>query len=301
MDRLTSMAVFVRVVEKGSFAAVAEEFSLSTTMVANHVRALETHLGARLLDRTTRRHSLTEIGSVYVERCRDVLSSVQAADYVAEALRAVPRGKLRMTSPVTYGAHRLVPLIGEYMALYPEVQVELVLNDRVVDMVEEGFEVALRSGVVDGANLIARPLRASRMYAVASPAYLQRHGTPQHPAELASHNCLGFMSWGKGHAWRFTQGVTQGTTQNAQLVEVPVRGSFISNNGQALLTAALSGLGVVVQADVLLDAAIASGQLVQLLPAWGLPARPIHLVRTRDARPTAKLRTFVDFLVERLG
>ncbi|WP_211473074.1 LysR family transcriptional regulator [Collimonas humicola] len=293
MDRLTSMAVFVRVVEKGSFAAAAEEFSLSTTMVANHVRALETHLGARLLDRTTRRHSLTEIGSVYVERCRDVLSSVQAADHVAEALRAVPRGKLRMTSPVTYGAHRLVPLIGEYMTLYPEVQVELVLNDRVVDMVEEGFEVALRSGAVDGANLIARPLRSSRMFAAASPAYLKRHGKPRHPAELAGHNCLGFMSWGKDHSWRFTQG--------EQLEEVPVRGSFVSNNGQALLTAALNGIGVVVQADVLLDAAIASGQLVQLLPKWSLPARPIHLVRTRDSRPTAKLRTFVDFLVERLG
>ncbi|NKI71085.1 LysR family transcriptional regulator [Collimonas pratensis] len=293
MDRLTSMAVFVRVVEKGSFAAVAEEFSLSTTMVANHVRALETHLGARLLDRTTRRHSLTEIGSVYVERCRDVLNSVQAADYVAEALRAVPRGKLRMTSPVTYGAHRLVPLIGEYMTLYPEVQVELVLNDRVVDMVEEGFEVALRSGVVDGANLIARPLRPSRMFAVASPAYLKRHGRPRHPAELSGHNCLGFMSWGKDHSWRFSQG--------EQLEVVPVRGSFVSNNGQALLTAALNGIGVVVQADVLLDAAIASGQLVQLLPEWSLPGRPMHLVRTRDARPTAKLRTFVDFLVARLG
>ncbi|MGB7192742.1 MAG: LysR family transcriptional regulator [Collimonas pratensis] len=293
MDRLTSMAVFVRVVEKGSFAAVAEEFSLSTTMVANHVRALETHLGARLLDRTTRRHSLTEIGSVYVERCRDVLNSVQAADYVAEALRAVPRGKLRMTAPVTYGVHKLVPLIGEYMALYPEVQVELVLNDRVVDMVEEGFEVALRSGVVDGANLVARPLRSSRMFAVASPAYLKRHGTPRHPAELAAHNCLGFMSWGKDYAWRFSRG--------EQLEKVPVHGTFVSNNGQALLTAALNGIGVVVQADVLLDADIASGQLVQLLPEWTLPGRPIHLVRTRDARPTAKLRTFVDFLVARLG
>ncbi|HWW07226.1 LysR family transcriptional regulator [Collimonas sp.] len=293
MDRLTSMAVFVRVVEKGSFAAVAEEFSLSTTMVANHVRALESHLGARLLDRTTRRHSLTEIGSVYVERCRDVLNSVQAADYVAEALRAVPRGKLRMTAPVTYGAHRLVPLIGEYMALFPEVQVELVLNDRVVDMVEEGFEVALRSGSLSGANLIARPLRPSRMFAVASPAYLERHGRPQHPADLANHNCLGFMSWGKDHEWRFTQG--------EQALSIPVRGSFVSNSGQALLSAAVSGIGVVVQGDVLLESAIASGQLLQLLPAWDLPTRPIHLVRTRDARPTAKLRTFVDFLVQRLG
>lgn len=293
MDRLTSMAVFVRVVEKGSFAAVADEFSLSTTMVANHVRALEAHLGARLLDRTTRRHSLTEIGSVYVERCRDVLNSVQAADYVAEALRDVPRGKLRMTAPVTYGAHRLVPLIGDYMALFPEVQVELVLNDRVVDMVEEGFELALRSGSLAGANLVARPLRPSHMFAVASPTYLARYGTPQHPSDLASHNCLGFMSWGKDHEWRFTQ--------DGQTLPVPVRGSFATNSGQALLAAAVNGMGVVVQGDMLLESAIDGGQLVRLLPAWELPARPVHLVRTRDARPTAKLRTFVDFLVQRLG
>jgi len=293
MDRLTSMAVFVRVVERGSFAAVADEFALSTTMVANHVRALEAQLGARLLERTTRRHSLTEIGAVYVERCRDVLSSVQEADQVAEALRALPQGTLRVTAPVSYGAHRLVPLVGQYMAQYSDVRVELNLNDRVVDLLEEGFDVAIRSGSLQTPNLIARPLQPSRMLAVASPAYLQRYGAPQQPADLSGHNCLGFMPWGRDHEWRFTRG--------DQTVRVPVRGSFVSNNGQALLTAALSGIGVVVQADVLLDDAVTSGQLVQLLPAWGLPTRQIHIVRTRDLRPTAKLRTFVDFIVERLG
>ncbi|MCW3479107.1 LysR family transcriptional regulator [Neisseriaceae bacterium JH1-16] len=293
MDRLTSMAVFVRVVEKGSFAAVADEFALSTTMVANHVRALEAQLGTRLLERTTRRHSLTEIGAVYVERCRDVLSSVQAADRVAEALRALPQGTLRVTAPVSYGAHRLVPLIGQYMVQFPEVRVELNLNDRVVDLLEEGIDVAIRSGPLQAPNLIARPLRPARMLTVASPAYLQRHGTPQQPADLVEHNCLGFMPWGRDHEWQFTRG--------EQTERVPVRGSFVSNNGQALLTAALSGIGVVVQADVLLEQAVASGQLVQLLPDWELPTRQIHIVRTRDLRPTAKLRSFVDFIVERLG
>jgi len=292
MDRLTSMAVFVRVVEKGSFAAVADEFALSTTMVANHVRALEAQLGARLLERTTRRHSLTEIGAVYVERCRDVLSCVQEADQVAEALRALPQGTLRVTAPVSYGAHRLVPLIGQYMAQFPDVRVELTLNDRVVDLLEEGIDVAIRSGPLLNPNLIARPLRPARMLTVASPAYLQEHGTPRQPAELLGHNCLGFMSWGRDHEWQFTRG--------GQTERVPVRGSFVSNNGQALLTAALCGIGVVVQADVLLEQAVASGQLVQLLPDWDLPTRPVHIVRTRDLRPTAKLRTFVDFIVERL-
>lgn len=293
MDRLTSMAVFVRVVEKGSFAATADEFGLSTTMVANHVRALEQQLGARLLDRTTRRHSLTEIGAAYLERCRDVLSSVQAADQVAEALRAVPQGTLRVTAPVTWGAHRLMPVIGAYMAAHPGVQVELSLNDRVVDMHEEGFDAAIRSGVLHDEALIARPLAPSRMFAVASPAYLEAHGLPHEPAALAGHACLGFMAWGRHHHWRFQQG--------DRTVEVPVQGPLICNNGQALLTAALCGVGVVVQADVLLAPAIESGRLVRLLPDWELPARPIHIVRRREIRPTAKLRTFVDFVVEKLG
>ena len=293
MDRLTSMAVFIRVVEKGSFAAAADEFGLSTTMVANHVRALEEQLGARLLNRTTRRHSLTEIGAAYLERCRDVQSSVQAADQVAETLRAVPQGTLRVTAPVTWGAHRLMPVIGAYMAAYPGVQVELSLNDRVVDMQEEGFDAAIRSGPLDDDQLIARPLQPSCMFAVASPAYLQAHGVPREPGELERHACLGFLAWGRQHHWRFVQGDRK--------VEVPVRGPLVCNNGQALLTAALCGIGVVVQADVLLAPSIEAGQLVRLLPDWELPMREIHIVRRREIRPTAKLRTFVDFVTERLA
>lgn len=293
MDRLTSMAVFVRVVEKGSFTAVAEEFGLSTTMVANHVRSLEHQLGARLLDRTTRRHSLTEIGGAYVERCRDVLSSVQAADQVAEALRAVPQGTLRVTAPVTWGAYRLMPVIGAYMATYPGVQVELSLNDRVADLHEEGFDAAIRSGPLQDDSLIARPLAPARMVAAASPAYLQARGTPCEPEALADHDCLGFMAWGRHHHWRFERA--------GRTVEVPVSGPLVCNNGQALLTAALCGMGVVVQADVLLEASLDAGQLVRLLPDWELPQRQLHIVRRPEVRPTAKLRTFVDFVVEKLG
>ncbi|WP_267222433.1 LysR family transcriptional regulator [Dyella silvae] len=293
MDRLTSMAVFVRVVEKGSFAAVADEFELSTTMVANHVRSLEQQLGAQLLERTTRRHHLTEIGAAYLERCRDVLSSVKAADEVAEAMRAEPQGTLRVTAPVTWGAHRLMPVIGAYMAAYPTVQVELSLNDRVVDLHEEGFDAAIRSGPVHDEALVARSLSPSEMFAVASPAYLQSHGTPNQPEDLAGHACLGFMAWGARHHWRFRK--------EGRQVEVPVQGPLMCNNGQALLTAALHGVGVVVQADVLLAPSIASGQLVRLLPDWSLPTRHIQIVRRREVRPTAKLRTFVDFVLERLG
>ncbi|AIF49290.1 LysR family transcriptional regulator [Dyella japonica] len=293
MDRLTSMEVFVRVVEKGSFAAAAEASGLSTTMVANHVRALEQQLGAQLLERTTRRHHITEIGVAYLERCRDVLNSVQAADRVAEALRAEPQGTLRVTAPVTWGAHRLMPVVGAYMAKYPSVQVELSLNDRVVDLHEEGFDVAFRSGPLLDDALVARPLAPAHMFVVASPAYLQAHGVPEEPDDLAGHACLGFMAWGRHHHWRFTKGERR--------VEIPVQGPLVCNNGQALLSAALCGVGVVAQADVLLSPSIEAGLLVRLLPDWELPARHVHVVRRRETRPTAKLRTFVDFALQRLG
>jgi DNA-binding transcriptional LysR family regulator len=293
MDRLTSMTVFVRVAEKGSFAAVAAEFDLSQTMVANHVRALETALGARLLDRTTRRHALTEIGAAYLERCRDVLASVHAADHVAEALRAVPQGTLRVSAPVSWGTHRLVPVVGAYMARYPEVRVELSLNDRVVDLAEEGFDCGFRSGDLADQRLIARPLQRTRMLVAAGKGYLRRHGTPRTPRELGAHALLGFTPWGAEPVLRFEQA--------GETVRVAVRGPLTINNGQALLAAALADIGVAVQADALLAPAIARGELVQLLPDWHLPERALHVVRLPEARPSAKLRTFVDFVVEQLG
>jgi DNA-binding transcriptional LysR family regulator len=293
MDRLTSMAVFVRVAEKGSFAAVAPEFSLSQTMVANHVRALEEALNARLLDRTTRRHALTEIGAAYLERCRDVLASVQAADHVAEALRAVPQGTLRISAPVTWGTHRLVPVLGAYMARHPGVRVELSLNDRVVDLAEEGFDCGFRSGDLADSRLIARPLQRALMRVAASRAYLDRHGVPATPRDLAGHALLGFAPWGADPVLRFERA--------GERVNVPVRGTLVINNGQALLAAAEAGIGIAVQADALLDPSIARGDLVVLLPDWQLPSRALHVVRLPEARPSAKLRTFVDFVVERLG
>ena len=293
MDRLTSIDVFVRVADQGSFAAVARDLGLSQTMVANHVRALETALDARLLDRTTRRQSLTEIGAAYLERCRDVLASLHAAHHVAESLRAVPQGTLRVSAPVSWGTHCLVPVLASYMASHPEVRVELSLNDRVVDLAEEGFDCAFRSGELADQGLIARPLRRAQMRVAASPDYLARHGTPRRPEDLRRHALLGFAPWGRDPQLRFERA--------GAMVRVAVRGPLVVNNGQALLAAALAGVGIAVQADALLDAAIARGELVRLLPRWSLPSRALHVVRLPQPRPSAKLRTFVDHVVEHLG
>src|SRR5450830_5173 len=292
-DKLRSMEVFVAAATADSFAAAAQVLDISAVMVGKHVRALEQQLGASLLERTTRRQTLTEIGMRYLERCRDVLASVDTADRVAEVLRAVPQGVLRVSAPVSYGLQRLMPVISAYAEPHPQVQVDLALNNRVVDLADEAVDVAIRSGALYDAELIARPLRPAQMLVVASPAYLARHGRPQHPADLAQHNCLAFGALEPGHSWRFMQGESR--------VDVPVRGAFASNNGQALLAAALAGMGVVVQTDTLLESHIAAAELIVLLPDWQLPTRALHIVRRPENRPSAKVRSFVDFVLERLA
>ncbi|WP_091905318.1 LysR family transcriptional regulator [Chitinasiproducens palmae] len=293
MDKLRAMEVFVAAVDAGSFASAATALNVSAVMVGKYIQALETLLGARLLERTTRRQRLTEIGAVYVERCRDVLASVQTADGVAEALRAQPQGTLRVTAPVSFGAHRLTPVIGDYLAAHPQVRIDLNLNDRIVDLAEEGFDCGIRmSRTLDG-RLVARALATSRMYAVASPAWVARHGMPAHPSELEAFPLLNFALWGPSHVWRFTR--------DDETVDVPVRGQFGTNNGQALLSAAMAGIGVIMQADALLGPAIAAGHVVPLLPDWQLPTRPVHIVRLAETGPSAKVRSFVDYVVSRLG
>lgn len=293
MDQLTSMAVFVRVAKARSFAAAADALDLSPTMVANHVRALEARLGARLIERTTRRHSLTDIGTAYLERCREVLACVEAADAVAEATRTRPEGLLRVTAPVSYGAYRLAPVVAAYCRACPAVQVELDLNDRVIDLEEEGFHAGIRSGRMSNGRLSAVMLRPSSMWAAASPAYLDAAGLPRHPGDLAAHTCLAFTVWGPDHAWRFTR--------DGETVAVPIHAPLTVNNGQALVQAASAGLGIVVQADFLLEQAIRSGTLVRVLSDWALPTRPTQLVTPRRTPPSAKLRSFIDFVSQQLG
>jgi DNA-binding transcriptional LysR family regulator len=292
-DKLRSMQVFTAAATAGSFAAAAQELGMSPVMVGKHVHALERQIGARLIERTTRRQSLTEIGMVYLERCRDVLAGVDAADRVAETLRAEPQGSLRISAPASYGEQRLVPVIGAYMALYPQVRIDLVLSNRVVDMAEEGIDVAVRSGPLNDTGLIARTLRPAHMLAAASADYLARRGTPRHPSDLATHECLLFADWGPQPTWRFRRGKEQ--------VEVAAAGAFVSNTGSSLVTAGIAGMGVVVQADVMMEPALEAGKLVRLLPQWELPSRAMHILRRQEARPSAKVRSFVDFVLDRLG
>lgn len=287
------MQVFVRVVEKGSFSAAAEDFHISATMVGKHIAALEQRLEARLLNRTTRRQSLTEVGRIYYQRCKQALAEVEAADACASELQSTPRGLLRMNAPVSFGANALIAAVDDYLTRYPEVQIELTLNDRVVNLVEEGYEVAVRIGSLPDSSLIARPLHPYRMVLCATPAYIEAHGIVQSPEQLREHNCMGFMySIAQTH-WHFIDG---DSTSN-----VEVKGNLRVNNGQALRTAALRGMGIIMQPEVLLTDDIVAGRLVRILPELELPSYPMHLVYPSHRNMTPKLKSFVEFMVARFS
>jgi DNA-binding transcriptional LysR family regulator len=292
MDKLRSMEIFVAVVDAGNFTAAAARFNLSPVMVGKHIAQLEATLGARLLTRTTRRQSLTEIGSQYADQCRAILAQIAAAERGAEAMRAVPRGRLRITASTSFGTEWLAPAITDYLRLHPEVSVDLNLNDRMVDLVEEGYDAAIRIGAPEDSGMIARPLRPYAMAICASPGYLKMHGTPQTPEDLAQHECLDFVVGDVGVRWRLQSVHGKRPLQASR---------FRANNGQALRMAALNDFGIVMQAEVLLAQDIAAGRLLPILSEHLPVPRPMNLVYPRDRRATPKLTTFIDFIVERFG
>lgn len=291
MDLLTSMQVFVRAVDKGSLSAAAEACGMSATMAGNHLRALEARLGTKLLHRTTRRHSLTAFGETYLARCQEILRLIADTDTQAQNQQAVPSGRLRVTAPVSFGSEALVPALADYLAQHPQVRVELALSDRTVDLVDEGFDVAIRIGTMPDSGLVARPLAPYRMMVCASPGYLQRRGTPRTPEDLAAHECLAFSPTA-GTSWHL-----KGADGERR---VTVSGQLQINHGQALRVAALNGLGIVMQPAVLLEADVAAGRLVALFPGHELGSRPMQVVYLPDQR-SLKLRSFVGFVIERFG
>lgn len=290
MDRLRSMEVFVAVVDTGSFTAAAEIFAMSPVMVGKHIRQLEEKLGARLLARTTRRQSLTEIGRQYAERCRQILADIKAAESGAEAMRSTPRGTLRISAPVSFGTQRLAPAMTDYLAAHPEVSLDLDLSDRMIDLVEEGYDAAIRIGELRDSTLVARPLTEYRMMLCASPEYLKQAGTPKTPEDLAHHQCLDFAPLNRRVRWNL----------NGTESEFPAS-RFRSNQGQALRMAALRGYGILLQSEALLGEDVAAGRLVPVLEEY-LPApRPVSLVYPRDRLATPKMTTFIAFMLERFG
>ena len=292
MDQLLAMKVFVQVVESGSFARAADRLGLSTSACSRHVADLESHLGGRLLNRTTRKLSLTESGRAFHERTLQLLDDLDEAEQFVAQSAQVPRGTLRVTCSTNFGTSHLAPAIAAFMALHPAVSFDVSLSDRIVDIVEEGFDLAVRIGSLGSQNHVARKLGDSRMVACASPCYLATHGTPQIPADLATHNCFTYEYVATPDLWTFR-------TSDGQAVSVRVRGNLHANNGDLLVEAAAQGAGIAWEPGFIVGPHLKSGRLVPVLPDFVSPSLDIWAVYPSRRHLSAKVRAFIDFLAER--
>jgi DNA-binding transcriptional LysR family regulator len=286
------MAVFAKVVDTASFADAARHFGMSPAMVSKHVRTLEERLGVRLLNRTTRRVSATEVGQNYYERCLRILFELDDADRAAGDLQAAPRGLLRVTAPVSFSFRHLAPAIADYLAAYPDVSIDLNLDDHYVDLVEERFDVAIRVGRLADSSLMSRKLCSITMTVCASPAYLEANEAPQEPGDLARHNCLIYTYTTQQSAWRFAD-------RNGKEYVVRVNGRFVANNGDALRALAIKGAGLVFAPDFIVDDDLQDGSLIRVLPEFSTAETPVHAVYPHSRYLSAKTRTFIDFLAAR--
>ena len=293
MDRLTCMQIFVKTVERGSLTAAAEELDISSQLAGKQMRALEQSLGIKLLNRTTRRQSLTDGGRVFYERAKNILAEMEAAEALIAETRAVPRGQLRISAPITFGSRALVPAIAEFLSQNPEVSVELRLTNRTVDLVDEGYDLAFRTGTLPDSGLMARRLAPHELVLCATPTYLAARGKPQHPEDLRQHECLIFAHTSMRTEWTF-----DGPDGR---VSVPISGRFAADSGEALRAAAIASQGIILQPRELLRDEITTGRLVTLLPNYEPIARPLHAIYAPDRRMTPKLRSFLDFAIQKFG
>lgn len=291
MDRLALLATFVAVAEAESFSVAADRLSLSRAMASKHIQALEDGLGVKLLERTTRRVRLTDAGGRYLERARRLLHDFEVADTEARGERLAPAGVLRINGPVSFSRTHLAATIAPFLRRYPDLSVDLTVNDRVVDLLEEGYDVAVRIGRLSDSSLIARRVAPVGLYLAASPEYLALRGEPRHPSDLVDHACLAYAYMIEGNTWRL---------RNAAGEEVSIRprGPMSANNGEILTEAAVAGAGIVHQPDFVLGPHFADGSLVPLLADWRSPEIAVHAVHHQSRHVSAKIRVFIDYLAE---
>ncbi|MBU1224946.1 MAG: LysR family transcriptional regulator [Gammaproteobacteria bacterium] len=293
---LEAARIFALVVQNQSFSETARRLGVSAPVISKQVARLEKALDARLLQRTTRRLGLTEAGTAFYAHCVRMLEEADAAECAVSRLHAAPRGHLRVSATVGFGSLRIAPLLPGFLALYPEVSVELECDDRVVDLVDGGYDLALRLTAQPGDLLVARPLTAVRQVLCAAPAYLERRGTPQRPEELMDHNCLRYLRSDESGdtRWAF---VSEGRP-----LSVPVAGNFSTNNIDALRRAAMAGLGIILGSSYRLEPDIRAGRLVEILGTF-LPEQDarIYAVYPSNRHLSPKVRVFIDYLVGELA
>lgn len=292
MNNLAAMAIFAKVVEARSFTKAAGELQLSKATVSKAVMGLEERFGARLLNRTTRRLSLTEVGEAFYARCSSIVAEAAAAEESITQLSAGPRGNLKVAAPLTFGYLHLAPLISEFLEAYPNIDLDMDLTDAFVDLVEGGYDVAVRVGRLKDSGLMARKLALCRFAVCAAPSYLERHGIPGSPRELSNHMCMRYSNLATQDDWRFVG--PEGP------VSVRIKGRFRANNGDALRIAAVRGAGILYTPTFIVGDDLRAGRLTEILEDYRWETA-VHAVYAAGRHVPAKLRVFIDFLAERFG
>jgi DNA-binding transcriptional LysR family regulator len=293
MDKLEAMHVFTQVVTHGGFSAAAREIGLSRSAVSKHVIDLEAALGVQLLHRTTRQTSTTEAGLAYFERCRAILAEIEESELAISDAQQAPRGQLRVNAPMSFGTMHLGETIADFMQRHHDVQIQLVLNDRFVDPIAEGFDVTIRIAELEDSSLIARRIMPAHRVLCASPAYLRERGIPKSPDDLRRHDCLHYGYLATGAQWKLTRGGTDHW--------VPVNATLCANNAEVLCDAALKDLGIALLPTFIAERALADGRLATVLDGFAPPPIGVYALYPPSRYLSAKVRVFVDFLAARFG
>ena len=284
MDLIAALRAFVRVTETGSFSAVARETHVSQSAVTRLVAQLDQHFDVRLFHRTTRRLSLTEVGTAFYERAARILEAVEEAKDAAGALQTVPRGRLRINAPLSFGLLHLAPVLTDFLKRYPDVSVELLVNDRLVDLLEGEFDVGVRIGRLRDSSLIARRIGPIRLAVCAAPDYLAQRGVPKTPEDLANHDCLEYTYFESRGEWRLLN-------LKGDEIVVPVSGRYLANNADVLRTTAIAGGGVILLPTFIVGDDLRAGRLVRLLPDYPPPEQGLHALYPPGRHLSAKVRS----------
>jgi DNA-binding transcriptional LysR family regulator len=293
MDKLTSIKAFAKVVQHGNFAAAARELRLSRSAVSKYVIELEQELGVQLLARTTRSVTPTEHGQAYYERCTAILSDLEEADLAVTRLQSEPRGLLRINAPMSFGTLHLGRAIAHFMERYPQLQIQLVLSDQQIDPVQEGFDVTLRIADLPSSSLIARRIAPALRVVCAAPSYLERRGTPKHPDDLRSHDCLAYGHLATGNQWKLTG------SDGEHWIHIPW--TLCTNNAEVLRDAAVRGRGIALLPTFIAGADLQQGSLRTILADYKAPEISVYAIYPQTRHLSVKVRLFIDFLVERFG
>jgi DNA-binding transcriptional LysR family regulator len=289
---LEGLAIFAKVAECRSFVGAAADLRLSKATISKAVGRIETRLGTRLIIRTARRFALTEAGRQLASRASKILAEGEAAEDATRNETRSPRGAVRITAPVSFGVSRIAPLVPDLLATFPELSIDLHLNDKMVDLIGEGFDAAIRITVQPGNSLEARRLCDMPRYLVGSPAYLEKHGRPTHPLHLARHRCIDYAYSATNDVWRFTK--------DRRTASVKPRGPLRANNGDAMLPALIAGTGLGVLPEFLLRKALESNELERLLPDWSIPLGAIYWVTPSEGPPPKRVEVVGEYLIEKL-